>query len=206
LILCHPSETLEFASNRFVAIAFKNTSIGKWECRVMKRFIYSAAVASALLATAVMPSKANIVDLGDIPPTATFAGNSSVPTSYGTTWTFTLVSNSFVDITGAMGNIATFVISLPSISFVSIASPPFTAFNGSGDLAAGTYSLLVSGIGGTDSSPISLYNGTISAVATTPVPGALVLFASGLGLLGFWGWSKRRKVGSGLDSLNAVAC
>ena len=64
---------------------------------------------------------------------------------------------------------------------------------------------MVSGTGGSIG---SLYSGTITgtAVTATPIPGALALFASGLGLLGFWGRNKRRKAGSGSASLEAVAC
>ena len=39
-----------------------------------------------------------------------------------------------------------------------------------------------------------------------PIPGSLVLFLSGLGLLGFWGWAKGRKGGSGSASFEAAAC
>jgi hypothetical protein len=41
--------------------------------------------------------------------------------------------------------------------------------------------------------------GLSSSITPTPIPGTLVLFLSGLGLLGFWGWTKRRKGGSGSE-------
>ena len=72
----------------------------------MKRLICSAAVASALLAVTAIPSGANTVNLGDIPPTALIGGNSSVGTTYDTTWSFTLPSAEHVVIQGSEFNIA----------------------------------------------------------------------------------------------------
>ncbi len=174
----------------------------------MKRLICSAAVASALLAATAIPSGANTVNLGDIPPTATIGGNSSVATTYDTTWTFTLPTAEDVKIQGSEFDIAPFTLTGLTFSITSLPAPTLGSlsnFTGAGTLAAGTYNLLVSGTGGSIG---SLYSGTITgtAVTATPIPGALALFASGLGLLGFWGRNKRRKAGSGSASLEAVAC
>ena len=46
----------------------------------------------------------------------------------------------------------------------------------------------------------------MSTVTATPIPGTLVLFLSGLGVLGFWGWTKGRKGGLGSASMEAAAC
>jgi len=175
----------------------------------MKRLICSAAVASALLAATAIPSGANTINLGDIPPTATIGGNSSVATTYDTTWTFTLPTAENVVIQGSDFNIAPFTLTGLTFSISSLPAPAlgsFSNFTGMGTLAAGTYNLLVSGTGGSGG---SVYSGTItgsSGVTATPIPGALALFASGLGLLGFSGWNKRRKARSGSASLEAVAC
>ena len=34
---------------------------------------------------------------------------------------------------------------------------------------------------------------TVTVIGTTPLPGALPLFASGLGMMGFLGWRRKRK-------------
>ena len=74
----------------------------------------------------------------------------------------------------------------------------------------GTYSLTVTGTAGTAAfwhiSELLPAAWSPAVITATPIPGTLVLFASGLGLLGFWGWNKRRKAGSGSASLEAVAC
>jgi len=177
----------------------------------MKRLICSAAVASALLAATAIPSGAITISLGDIPPAGTIGGNSSNASStYDDIWTFTLPTKETVDISGSEFNIASFNVSLPGITITDVPhAGPSSTFSGSGVLSAATYSLVVTGTGETTLSPVSLYTGTIvgtPVVTATPIPGALALFASGLGLLGFWGRNKRRKAGSGSASLEAVAC
>jgi len=69
-------------------------------------------------------------------------------------------------------------------------------------LTGGTYFLEVSGTAiGTVS-----YSGTLDVYpAATPLPGALALFAGGLGLLGFTGLRKRRKERGAVASVAAAA-
>lgn len=170
----------------------------------MKRFICSAAVASALLAATAIPSGAAVIDL---------VGMSSVAgTTYDETYSFTLPTTESVMVSGAEFNIAPFTLTGLPFTITPTPSPMFdvaSLFSGSGSLSAGTYSLVVAGTGGETGIPISLYSGFITtsgSITPTPIPGTLALFASGLGLLGFWGWKKRRKAGSGSASLEAVAC
>jgi hypothetical protein len=167
----------------------------------MKRLICFAAVASALFAATSVPSRADTIDM---------LGMSSVPgTVYDTTYSFHLPTTETVSISGAEFNIDPFTITGPfSVSFTP--PPAFgsaSLFNGFETLAAGTYSFLVTGTGGTTSpGNISLYSGFITtsgAISPVPIPGSLALFATGLGLLGVWGWTKKRKTGSGSE---AAAC
>jgi hypothetical protein len=169
----------------------------------MKRFICSAAIATALLGASVISSSASTV----IPYSGSFdvTGTGTVDFSNGTG--FTLTGPETVSITGSETKISPITVTLSEVSpspgtVDSVTSSSWTITE---SLAAGVYSLLVAG---TANAGQSSYSGqiVIGAVSPVPIPGALALFASGLGLLGFWGLSKRRKVGSGLDSLNAVAC
>jgi len=169
----------------------------------MKRFICSAAIATALLGASVISSSASTV----IPYSGSFdvTGTGTVDFSNGTG--FTLTGPETVSITGSETKISPITVTLSEVSpspgtVDSVTSSSWTITE---NLAAGVYNLLVAGTANTG---LSGYSGqiVIGAVSPVPIPGALVLSASGLGLLGFWGWSKRRKVGSGLDSLNAVAC
>ena len=169
----------------------------------MKRFICSAAIATALLGASVISSSASTV----IPYSGSFdvTGTGTVDFSNGTG--FTLTGPETVSITGSETKISPITVTLSEVSpspgtVDSVTSSSWTITE---SLAAGVYNLLVAGTANTG---LSGYSGqiVIGAVSPVPIPGALVLSASGLGLLGFWGWSKRRKVGSGLDSLNAVAC
>ena len=45
----------------------------------------------------------------------------------------------------------------------------------------------------TDAELVGAGTSSFTAVGTTPLPGALPLFASGLGMMGFWGWRRKRK-------------
>jgi hypothetical protein len=170
----------------------------------MKRLICSAAVASALLAVTAIPSGAGTIDL---------LGMSSVAgTAYDTTYSFNLPTTETVMVAGAEFNIAPFTITGLPFSVTSTPPPSFgnpSLFDASGSLGPGNYSLTVMGTGGTALIPISLYAGFITtsgSVSPVPIPGTLVLFLSGLGLLGFWGWTKGRKGGLGSASLEAAAC
>ena len=174
----------------------------------MKRFICSAAVASALLAATAIPSGAATIDL---------TGFSTEPsTVYDDTYNFTLPTTETVSVSGAEFNIAS--MTLTGLSFSVPTTPTTTtvgsagSFFGSGSLGPGTYSLVVAGTGGTPvPGNISLYSGFIDTSGSlgpspVPIPGALALFASGLGLLGFWSRTKGRKAGLGSASLEATAC
>ena len=165
----------------------------------MKRLICSAAVASVLLGASVIPSGATTV----IGTDATFTSAGSFDNPVG----FILTSSENVDIAGSTTTL------IPSLS-VSLSDVPTTlpypesipvisgVWNETFTLAAGTYSVLFAGTSPTGTSG---YSGQIT-ISAVPIPGALVLFASGLGLLGFLGWNKKRKAGSGSASLEAVAC
>ena len=183
----------------------------------MKRLICSAAVASALLAATAVPSVAATISIMGMS-----AGN---PATYDDIYTFHLTTptsaKETVTVAGGEFNIANFNITGPS-GFSLMTSPsPTTSnaagvsgfFSGSALLGSGNYSFTVTGTGipGTPFG-FSAYNGNISAngkmgtLTPTPIPGTLVLFLSGLGVLGFWGWTKGRKGGLGSASMEAAAC
>ncbi len=168
--------------------------------------ICSAAIASAMLAATAIPSRAaTIVDVVETPLTG----------AVNFTYDITLSAASTLTVNGFEANIGDFVAALSTQggSLITSASqmpssPPFFFMLGPEMLAAGTYVLSVTG---TDAPPggfgvkVSDTSNTIS-LTPTPIPGTLVLFVSGLGLLGFWGWNKGRKAGSDSGSLEAVAC
>jgi hypothetical protein len=175
----------------------------------MKRFICSAAVASALLAATVVPSGA--VTVGD-----TFASSGpSDPVSFDLTYNFTTTGSPLVMSAASETNITDFSFvltkggTIQSSTFVS--SPAFDIFcSDCTVMTAGTFVLTVMGIaetasGGNFTATFSA-PGLTSSISQTPIPGTLVLFVSGLGLLGFWGFSKGRKAESGTTSLEAIAC
>jgi hypothetical protein len=175
----------------------------------MKRFICSTAVASALLAVTVVPSWANGIAL--------FGLSTEADTVYNDTYSFHVSTSENVYVTGSEFNIANFSVSGPfSVTItptttVSTTTGTYGNFFGEAMLTSGNYTFVISGTGNPGATlGNSNYGGSIfatsanvlSPISPTPIPGALVLFASGLGLLGFWGWNKGRKT----ESLEAVAC
>jgi hypothetical protein len=160
----------------------------------MKRLICSAAVASVLLGASVIPSGASTV----IPTDASFT--ETVATPFAVSNGFDLTSTETVNIAGSTA-IPVFTVTLTEPTPPPVAISVISGvWNETFTLAAGAYSLMFAG-----TAPVgtSGYTGqiTIGAVSTTPIPGALALFASGLGLLGFWGLTKGRKA-----SPEATAC
>jgi len=57
-----------------------------------------------------------------------------------------------------------------------------------------------------DWGPAIGYSGLQNVTASTPIPAALPLFATGLGLFGFWGRRRKAKSGSTFVSREMVAC
>jgi hypothetical protein len=175
----------------------------------MKRLICSAAVASALLAITAIPSGAAVLNISGV--------SSEAGTPYDDTYTFRLPTTETVDISGGEMNIASFTLAGLPISYTFDPSTlpttfnSFYSFDGMTTLGPGTYSLVVSGTGGEGTKfpgNFSFYGGTITtsgAISPVPIPGTAVLFLSGLGLLGFWGWTKGRKSGLEAASPGAMA-
>jgi hypothetical protein len=175
----------------------------------MKRLVCSAAVASALLAITAIPSGAAVLNISGV--------SSEAGTPYDDTYSFRLPTTETVDISGGEMNIASFTLSGLPISYTFDPSTlptgfnSFYSFDGSTTLGPGTYSLVVTGTGGEGTKfpgNFSFYGGLIStsgAISPVPIPGTLVLFLSGLGLLGFWGWAKGRKPGFEMGSPEATA-
>ena len=177
----------------------------------MKRLICSAAVASALLAATAVPSGAASIGL--------FGMSAASPATYDDTYSFKVSgAPEMVVIAGSEFNIANFAISGP-FSVTTTPSPTTSAaagiygnFFASDTLGPGNYSFVVTGTG-SPGTPIgfsyyagSINGSSISSVSPVPIPGTLVLFLSGLGVLGFWGWTKGRKGGLGSASMEAAAC
>jgi hypothetical protein len=175
----------------------------------MKRLICSAAVASALLAITAIPSGAAVLNIS--------GASTEAATPYDDTYTFRLPTTETVDIIGGEMNIASFMLKGLPISYTFDPSTlptgfnSFYSFDGVGTLGPGTYSLVVTGTGGkgaTFPGSFSFYGGTITtsgAISPVPIPGTAVLFLTGLGLLGFWGWTKGRKSGLELAPPEAMA-
>jgi hypothetical protein len=169
----------------------------------MKRFIYSAVVGSALLAATAIPSGAATVDLVELFPT-------SNPVNFS--YDVTLSAPGSLSINGFESGVTDFVASLSqggttiTSAMQAPPSPPFFFSLGPESLLAGTYIFAVTGTSGPGGFGIEISNTGNVSVTPTPIPGSVALFVSGLGLLGFWGWAKGRKAGSGSTSLEAVAC
>ena len=176
----------------------------------MKRLICSAAVASALLAITAIPSGAAVINISGVSMGGT--------TTYDETYTFRLPKTETVQVAGGETNIEDFTLKGLPISYTFTPSTLPTGFNkmygfssGMDTLGPGIYSLVVTGTGGygtTFPGNFSFYGGTITTsgpISPVPIPGTAVLFLSGLGLLGFWGWTKGWKSGLPLASPEATA-
>jgi hypothetical protein len=122
----------------------------------------------------------------------------------------TLTTPGTLTINGFEAGIADFVAALSQGGhLVTSASqvpdtPPFF-FSLTEPMASGTYLFKVTGNADTGAFGLKIGSTNAPFVSTVPIPGSLVLFLSGLSLLGFWGWTKRRKGGSGSSSLEAAA-
>ena len=175
----------------------------------MKRLVCSAAVASALLAITAIPSGAAVINISGV--------SSEAGTVYDDTYSFRLLTSETVDVMGGEMNISKFTLTGLPISYTFTPSTlptgfnSFYAFDGSATLGPGTYSLVVTGTGGEGTKfpgNFSFYGGEITTsgpISPVPIPGTAVLFLSGLGLLGFWGWTKGWKSGSEAVSPEAMA-
>jgi len=103
---------------------------------------------------------------------------------------FTLTTESMVTVTLVNQVFGSFNIGgfLASSSSFTLTQGPSGTFTYSGLLAAADYLVSVSGtLLGSDG---GLYKITVAA-ATTPIPGAMLLFMTALGVIGFAGFSRR---------------
>lgn len=157
----------------------------------MNRLICCAAVVSALLATTAVPSFANTVALGDVPPTEDIPGVFTTG-AFTTVYDYTLLSPADAIIVSGTSTFTTFNSITPGLTLVFTPIPSesgFYSFIGREAVAPGSDSFTLQGSG------TGIYFGSVSAA---PLPGTLALFASGLGFLGFWVWNKGRKARSTL--------
>ena len=170
-------------------------------------------LSAALMALAIPANAAVVANLGVNPTSAQGDFSNSVGgANFADQYTFQLVgSPQFVTITsatnvypnptdfitnfsgsvfqqvGAVGGGDDILIFGPQLATACILQPSCQVLAGSGILAAGSYYLQISGIGGGTSG----YGGNL-AVAPIPIPGALALFATGLVGLGALGWRKNK--------------
>lgn len=182
----------------------------------MKRFLLAIA---ALLATSVAANAAVIQNFGTDPTSATGAFNHSLGTLSGAfddQYTFTLdhtlnltiasVTNVFAQSSdrislfngsvvfegadGVIGGGDDVTVIGPVFASACVLVPNCQGFAGSAILGPGNYFLDIAGI----ANGTSGYGGNLATFATdtTPLPGALWLFAGGLGLLGLFGRDGRK--------------
>ena len=86
---------------------------------------------------------------------------------------------------GSVGQPPIYVLNDYDLAAGTYVIDTFLGTCGSGDCSSGTYS-------GTDPQ----YQTLFTPVSATPLPAAMPLFATGLGLVGMFGWRRRRKVGA----------
>jgi hypothetical protein len=182
----------------------------------MKRLLLAIA---ALLATSVAANSAVIQNFGTDPTSATGAFNHSLGTLSGAfddQYTFTLdhtlnltiasVTNVFAQSSdfitlfngsvvfegadGVIGGGDDVTVIGPVFASACVLVPNCQGFAGSAILGPGNYFLDIAGI----ANGTSGYGGNLATFATdeTPLPGALWMFAGGLGLLGLFGRDRRK--------------
>ncbi len=147
----------------------------------MRQLIKAAVIAGVLLAASAVPSLAStVINIGN-----------SGKAVYDDTYAIDLTAQSTVTVSGLDLFISSFSALLPGIpiSNVPTTMPPIEAFSGSGVLAAGDYTLTVTGTGESPVASVSFYGGTVT-LTPTPLPGTFLLFLAGLVLFGALGWYK----------------
>ncbi|MFT7724488.1 MAG: FxDxF family PEP-CTERM protein [Roseateles sp.] len=164
---------------------------------------FKSTVLAAALALAAAGSHADVINLGDVPPTATFAG--TVAGVFTNTYQFTLTGDYAVS-AGALnfsvfapyGLISGFSASLNGQSLLGNSSSTnvapgvtFTSQSLAGlmNLSAGTYTLTVSG----DAGAGATFTGYVQAVPV-PEPETYAMLAAGLGVIGFVASRRRRDI------------
>ncbi len=155
----------------------------------MGQLFKAAVIAGVLLAASAVPSLAStVINIGN-----------SGKAVYDDTYAIDLTAQSTVTVSGLDLSISPFSAVLPGVTITNIATgvPPIEAFFGSDVLAAGDYTLTITGSAVSPLAPFSFYGGTVTltpfvggGASTTPLPGTFVLFLAGLGMLGFLGWRK----------------
>jgi hypothetical protein len=165
---------------------------------------FKTIAAAALLAVATTGAFADsLYAKGDITSAGGFDfASSSLSGSFTDTYTFTLTGNNELSdaitnaFTAKTGKISDFTVKLVGPSFsdtqmIGVLGKSQTAYADYADLAAGTYTLTVSGI----AQKYSTYGGSlsVSAVSAVPEPASVALLLAGVGCMGFV--AKRRKQG-----------
>jgi hypothetical protein len=193
---------------------------------MLKRFAHTTALVASVLGAWVMPSGANQinpVNFGSITPNGgeqDFFPSDSVLNAFNDIYEFTLDSGEHygVSLSVTTGLNATSPISpsgwtaeLFSGTPVGTAIPPIYTTSGAtlsfaNVILQGGSSYYIDLVG-TGTGKNSNYSGLLS-IDPLPIPGALPLFATGLGLLGFLAWRKMRRSQPelGSTSLKAAAC
>ncbi len=169
----------------------------------MKHLLSLAAGLILAIGVAGTSASADTIPLGNISPGGSASDNGGEVGLHPTgvindTFTFTLTAASFIS-----GNIdTTFTNQVPALFFadnftamlngtipLTLSGGSVSTFSYGGALAAGNYTLVITG---TDSGAFGgAYTLNLSAVAATPIPAALVLFLTALGGLGAATWRRR---------------
>jgi len=171
-----------------------------WEVLV-KRFLWAMVFSLMAIATTQVSAHAATYDLGDITDSSNDQYGGAVglfmpPTPFSDDIKFSLTTASFVS-----GNLVNIAVSIGTFSLLNdsalsatflgnpITLDPSGNFSLAGMLAAGNYLIHVAGT--TSGFLGGIYHITVAA-ATTPIPGALLLFVSAIGgLAGFAGMRRR---------------